>query len=278
MPLSKFEIKRIEKIVSQYCENKVPPHVRDQLQTTYKIIKNEVWIYEKRPIWNNPSEWREFPVAKAKFTLKTKLWTLYWQDRNLRWHIYDMELFLTLGAFSFVVSMLTNESTYLIPLSSKWGPLGREKVYRCQSWNLPGPVAKQPSPQSGQMMIYVWRLPQPSTPIVNSACWIPCIKGPCGTGCTTSLEIKTPCASGQFNSNFPLFTPVCMAVGCLLSRNCCWVAHPLTIRQPMSARSMYDFAISDLLFIEFVIFISLFRQHQRRRFSTGHHSRNQGKQ
>ena len=72
MPLSKFEIKRIEKIVSQYCENKVPPHVRDQLQTTYKIIKNEVWIYEKRPIWNNPSEWQEIPVAKAKFTLKNK--------------------------------------------------------------------------------------------------------------------------------------------------------------------------------------------------------------
>ena len=89
MPLSEFEIKRVEKIVSQYCENKVPPHVRDQLQTTYKIIKNEVWIYEKRPIWNNPSKRGEFPVAKAKFTLKTKLWTLYWQDRNLRWHIYD---------------------------------------------------------------------------------------------------------------------------------------------------------------------------------------------
>lgn len=89
MPLSKFEIKRIEKIVSQYCENKVPPHVRDQLQITYKIIKNEVWIYEKRPIWNNPSQWQEIPVAKAQFTLKTKLWTLYWQDRNLRWHIYD---------------------------------------------------------------------------------------------------------------------------------------------------------------------------------------------
>jgi hypothetical protein len=57
--------------ISQYCANKVPPHVRDQLQITYKIITNEVWIYERRPIRNNPSGWREFPFAKAKFTLKT---------------------------------------------------------------------------------------------------------------------------------------------------------------------------------------------------------------
>jgi hypothetical protein len=39
-------------------------------------------------------------------------------------------------------------------------------------------------------------------------------------------------------------------------------------------RSMNDFPIINLLFIDLLFFTSLFRQHNRRRFSTGHHSRN----
>ncbi|MCW8830730.1 MAG: DUF3024 domain-containing protein [Gammaproteobacteria bacterium] len=89
MPLSEFEIRKIEKIVGEYCANKTPPHIKDKLQITFKIINNEVWIYEKRPIWNNPSEWSEMPVAKTKYILKTKQWTLYWADRNSKWHIYN---------------------------------------------------------------------------------------------------------------------------------------------------------------------------------------------
>ncbi len=89
MPLTEFEIKKIEKIVSEYCEQKIPPHLKNDIRITFMIIKNEVWIYEKRPVWDNPSEWHEMPVAKIRCTLKTRLWTLYWPDRNSRWHIYD---------------------------------------------------------------------------------------------------------------------------------------------------------------------------------------------
>jgi len=89
MPLSEFELKRAESIVSQYCEKKVPAHLRDKLQVTYQIQKNEVCIFEKRPIWNNPSEWGEYPVAKMRCTLSTRLWSLFWRDRNQKWHHYD---------------------------------------------------------------------------------------------------------------------------------------------------------------------------------------------
>lgn len=56
MPLTEFEIKKIEKIVSEYCEQKIPPHLKNDIRITFMIIKNEVWIYEKRPVWDNPSE------------------------------------------------------------------------------------------------------------------------------------------------------------------------------------------------------------------------------
>lgn len=60
--------------------------------------------------------------------------------------------------------------------------------------NRPGPAAKQPSPVSGQMTIKMWRFPQPVTPTVYSARWIPFTQGPCRAGWTTSREMISPVA------------------------------------------------------------------------------------
>ncbi len=30
-----------------------------------------------------------FPIARLRFTKSTGLWTLYWRDRNLKFHVYD---------------------------------------------------------------------------------------------------------------------------------------------------------------------------------------------
>jgi hypothetical protein len=31
-----------------------------------------------------------FPIARLRYTAAGKSWTLYWRDRNLRFHIYDL--------------------------------------------------------------------------------------------------------------------------------------------------------------------------------------------
>ncbi|MGO9079707.1 MAG: DUF3024 domain-containing protein [Streptosporangiaceae bacterium] len=35
------------------------------------------------------TEWTQFPVARLRYTKGTGRWSLYWRDRNLRFHIYD---------------------------------------------------------------------------------------------------------------------------------------------------------------------------------------------
>jgi hypothetical protein len=35
-------------------------------------------------------EWTSFPIARLRYTAAGKSWTLYWRDRNLRFHIYDL--------------------------------------------------------------------------------------------------------------------------------------------------------------------------------------------
>jgi hypothetical protein len=34
-------------------------------------------------------DWTSFPIARLRYVKGTQAWTLYWRDRNLRFHVYD---------------------------------------------------------------------------------------------------------------------------------------------------------------------------------------------
>lgn len=57
MAISVFEKKRIEKIFTDYCEQKVPPDIRDQVRIEFQIKGDEVVLSETRPVWNDPTKW-----------------------------------------------------------------------------------------------------------------------------------------------------------------------------------------------------------------------------
>ncbi len=50
-----------------------------------------VTIVECRPPWRADigPEWTRLPIARLRFTQSTGLWSLYWRDRNLHFHVYD---------------------------------------------------------------------------------------------------------------------------------------------------------------------------------------------
>ena len=55
------------------------------------VAERHLTIVECRPSWRAEigPEWSRFPVARLRFTKSTGLWSLYWRDRNLRFHRYD---------------------------------------------------------------------------------------------------------------------------------------------------------------------------------------------
>ena len=54
-----------------------------------------VTIYECRPPWHpDLTDWSELKVAQLRHNPEEGEWTLYWADRNGRWHLYD-----TIGHF-----------------------------------------------------------------------------------------------------------------------------------------------------------------------------------
>ena len=90
MALSEFEIKRIEKEVGAFVEQRRPPkHIRPELDLGYRVKGQSVEIFEIRPLWNNPAEKIEEAVAKATYVKTQKVWRVYWQRADLKWHRYD---------------------------------------------------------------------------------------------------------------------------------------------------------------------------------------------
>ena len=90
MSFSEFEQKKIEKAVGGYIEEKRPPaNIRDEVDLNYRIKGQSVEIFEIRPSWNNPEKIIEEPIAKATYVKKHKIWKIYWQRADLKWHGYE---------------------------------------------------------------------------------------------------------------------------------------------------------------------------------------------
>lgn len=89
MPLSDTVRYQAETILTEYCRNRVPPHLREQIRMHHEVRGETVTLFEDRPRWNDPSEWTHNPVAQFRFDIENGQWSLYYADRNSRWHRYD---------------------------------------------------------------------------------------------------------------------------------------------------------------------------------------------
>jgi len=90
MTLSEFEEKKYEKIMKDYVEKHRPPvHLRNEVDLSFRIKGQSVEIFEIRPLWNDKSKKIEEAVAKATYVKNQKIWKVYWQRADLKWHRYD---------------------------------------------------------------------------------------------------------------------------------------------------------------------------------------------
>lgn len=92
MAFTEFEKKKYEMIVSEFIKKRRPPlHVRDKVDLNFRIEEQSVEIFEIRPMWQNPEKKIESAIAKATFVRTQKLWNVYWQRADLKWHSYEPE-------------------------------------------------------------------------------------------------------------------------------------------------------------------------------------------
>jgi Protein of unknown function (DUF3024) len=77
--------------VQRWCRARVPERVRDEVRVEVDVAERHVTIVECRPPWRADlgAGWTRFPIARLRYTKSRGLWSLYWRDRNLRFHEYD---------------------------------------------------------------------------------------------------------------------------------------------------------------------------------------------
>ena len=83
--------RRAEQILRDYCEARVPARVRDQVRLVVDVRGTYVTIVEERPPWRADfgPDWTRLPIAQFRFDPSTAFWSLWWRDRNIKWHRFD---------------------------------------------------------------------------------------------------------------------------------------------------------------------------------------------
>ena len=66
--------------------------LRDEVRVEVDVTDRHLTVLECRAPWHPGmgEEWTRFPIARLRFTKTQRLWSLFWRDRNLRFHAYDL--------------------------------------------------------------------------------------------------------------------------------------------------------------------------------------------
>lgn len=70
----------------------LPEEARGEVRFEIDVTDESITILECRPPWTDDMgpEWTRHPAARLRYSMARKEWSLYWGDRNLRFHEYDL--------------------------------------------------------------------------------------------------------------------------------------------------------------------------------------------
>lgn len=75
--------------LAHWCDKRVPEQARQQVRVEVKRRGRTLTIVERRPPWpTGQGEWTSMSIAQFRLD-DVGGWTLWWADRNNRWHEYD---------------------------------------------------------------------------------------------------------------------------------------------------------------------------------------------
>jgi hypothetical protein len=76
--------------ITRFCESRTPPQLRDEMRLQVDVRGDSVTILDCRPLWHGaPGEWTQMKIAQLRYDPTARSWTIFWADRNGRWHRYD---------------------------------------------------------------------------------------------------------------------------------------------------------------------------------------------
>jgi len=89
MPLPEFVKSLAEKKIGVFCDKRISPELRHEVNLSCKFRGNAVTLFENRVPWHpEMKDWTSRPIAQVRYDNKQSSWSLYYPDRNSKWHEY----------------------------------------------------------------------------------------------------------------------------------------------------------------------------------------------
>ncbi|MDA8419414.1 MAG: DUF3024 domain-containing protein [Desulfobacteraceae bacterium] len=88
MALIELDRRRVERLMRDYCERRVPPQAQDSIRLDFVIRGQKITLIESRPAFRQPGVWVELKIAQFEFDGQARNWRLYCYDRNSKRRAY----------------------------------------------------------------------------------------------------------------------------------------------------------------------------------------------
>ncbi len=88
-PLSDIVRIGAEKILLQYCDDRIPDEYKDEIRLACRFEGDSAILSEQRPDWEGGPKWSDMAIIRFRYHKKTACWTVYWCDSHHAWHLCD---------------------------------------------------------------------------------------------------------------------------------------------------------------------------------------------
>jgi hypothetical protein len=90
MSLPEQAQKLVEEKLGDYCNNKIPAPIRDQVRLVFTVMGSTVTLFEEKPVRNNLDKRSKLPLAQFRLNVVDHLWRLYCPSlkRQEGWILY----------------------------------------------------------------------------------------------------------------------------------------------------------------------------------------------
>lgn len=79
----------VDRVVGEYCEMRIPSHVRDKIRVVYEVRGEQRDDPRDAAALARRHGLRNGPRRRSQLRHEDKKWLLYWSDRHGRWFLYD---------------------------------------------------------------------------------------------------------------------------------------------------------------------------------------------
>jgi hypothetical protein len=88
IPLSAYH--EAEALLDEYCRTAIPSHAQSKIRIGHYAKGMLLTIFTERPYFRDANEWIRSDIARFRYNKSRDDWTLYWCDRNSKWHVYEL--------------------------------------------------------------------------------------------------------------------------------------------------------------------------------------------